>query len=261
MFRTFYSFHSRDSPHPMIELEMNTGRGFVYGKEKLQKLEAIPNLKFKNLNYEKTGECGIYSFDVESYPCPTDQIELQKMNGLRCIHGNEIDFKEIHRLPQEGWQELIDCWSCHDNEFKGMLDLRIKPRRGGILVSNFYLLADMDALPKCCKTKTKLFYNEISGGLTVAQLIFKFFEEHFETKSQIVLNLDGRKYEIKLFYRCILVRENERIAFKVGFRETDKPHDEDSYIGEYFKREMIKQLRDNEIGISAIGYMLSFITQ
>lgn len=244
----------------MIELELSTRTGFVYGKFPIETLSKVPELHFKDLSYEKTGDATIWSFDLVEYQAPEQQVDLLEMKELRCIHGRQIDFTQVHRLPQEGWQELIDCWSCHDNEFKGMLDLKIKPRRGGILVSNFYMLVDVDLLPDCCKTKTKLFYNEVSGGLTVEQLIFKFFEEHFAMKSSIVLRLEQKKYEIKLFYRCILIREYPRVAFKVGFRETDKPHDDDSYIGEYFKAEIMRQLTSNELEVVALGYKLSFIT-
>jgi len=244
----------------MIELELGTKSGFVYSEQPIEALAEVSGLKFKNLSYKKAGSTSIWSFDLVEYEAPNQQVDLLKITGLSCIHGHKIDFKEINRLPQEGWQELIGCWSCHDGEFKGLLNLKIKPRVGGILVSNFYLIADEGILPECCSARTKLFYNEIRGGLTAEQLIFKFFEEHFAMKSTVVLRLDEKRYEIKLFYRCILIKDKAKEAFKVGFRETERTYDEDAHIGEHFKGLIVNELEANKLEVTALGFILSFIT-
>ncbi|ELA42481.1 uncharacterized protein VICG_00580 [Vittaforma corneae ATCC 50505] len=251
----------------MIEIEQSSKRGFAYGKESFELLKSVKRLKFQNEKYERTGSADIWSFDVEEYERIESSIDLLKISNLKCRHDVNFTFTTVHRLPQEGWEELIDCWSCHNSEFKGMLDLKIKPRKNGILVSNFYLIAGEKVLPECCKARTKMFYNELTCEFSVEQLIFKFFEEYFEMKNSIILKVDGKSYEIKLFYRCILIEKNdsfvfnEHDAFKVGYKETAKNNDEDSYIGDYFKIKIIDQLGRNSVKLSVLGYALSFITQ
>lgn len=244
----------------MIELELTSKRGFAYGIESFEALKELKEVAFQKVIHEKVCNVNIWSFDI-ILPFKNDNksIDLLKINNLRCIHNKNINFSEIHRLPQEGWQELIDCWSCHNNEFKGMLDLKIKPRKGGILVSNFYLLADKEILPNCCNKKEKIFYNEIFSNFSTNQLIFKFFEEQFDMKNTIILLIKGKKYEIKMMYRCITIRKDINESFKVGFKETVKNNDEDLYIGEYYKEKILEELINNSLEIDYLGYKFSFV--
>lgn len=251
----------------MIEIEQSSKRGFAYGEDSFKTLKNVAGLKFRNEKHERAGLVNVWSFDIEEYKRTESSIDLLKIRNLRCSHGENFNFTTIHRLPQEGWEELIDCWSCHDNEFKGLLDLKVKPRSSGILVSNFYLMAGEKVLPECCKLRDKIFYNELICEFTAEQFIFKFFEEHFEMKNSIVLKVGEKSYEIKLFYRCVLIERselcmsNEHDAFKVGYKETAKSKDDDSFIGDYFKSKIVNQLDKNSIKLSALGYTLSFIMQ
>lgn len=244
----------------MIELEFESKRGFIYGDESMKKLLKIPDLKYKILKSERIQNITVSTFEIlkfESLQCTRDLLEISE---IKCKHGVSINQKSTHRLPQEGWQELIDCWSCHDHEFNSMLDLKIKPRLGGILLSNFYMIADPQLIPKCCFTENKIFYNEITSSLSHNFYIYKFFEEYFAMKSIIVLSLEDKKYEIKLFYWCNLIKKDNSPAFKVGFRESDRQNDEDTFIGEFFKKLILNQLKENAIGITLLKYNLSFIT-
>lgn len=250
----------------MIEIEPESKRGFAYGKDAIRILEQTKGLKYSKAHYELVGPTGVWSFYAEEYREADKQVDLLEMKDLRCQHGKPICFTDIHRLPQEGWEELIGCWSCHNDEFKPLLDLKPRPRKNGILVSNFYLLADVSALPECCKSEEKVFYNKITGGFTTRQLIFKFFEEQFEMKSTIVLKIADKKYEIKQFYRCVVIEAGSRNgitwnAFKVGFKETTKANDADGFIGEYFKNKILDQLISNSVDITVLGYVLSFISE
>ncbi|KAM0680810.1 hypothetical protein GINT2_001084 [Glugoides intestinalis] len=246
----------------MIEIEQKSKRGFAYGELAFNTLNSLP------INYiiekcEIVRDCKIWSFSVQNYEKDSKQVDLHNISNVKCTHGNNIVFKTVHRLPQDSWQELIDCWSCHNNEFKEMLNLKISPRPGGILLSNFYLLANQDTLPECCKGESKFFYNEIKCVFSDSLFIYKFFEEHFEAKSTLVLRIEDKNYEIKLFYSCVLCKADSCDivdAFKVGFKITDKNNDNDSSVGEYFKNQIFTSLKNNSLKIAILDYEVSFIT-
>lgn len=241
----------------MIEIEPKSKRGFIYGE---QSQPTIDGLECRMEKWEKISGTKIQSFTFDDYERkPEPSINLLDMNNITCIHGSKIKFKSINRLPQDGWQELIDCWSCHDHEFKGMLDLKIKPREEGILVSNFYMIMDDKIIPECCGSRNKYFYNEIRCGFSDDELIYRFFQEFFEMKNSIVLKIKNVKYEIKLFYECILIQDKHVNALKVGFRETTKANDDDLFIGDYFKDKILEILQRNSIKITLLGFELSFI--
>lgn len=241
----------------MIEIEPKSKRGFIYGEEHPQIMD---KLKCKIERYEKVSGSLIQSFTFEKYERdPDSSINLLDVKNLACIHGCKIEFKSVNRLPQDGWQELIDCWSCHDHEFKGMLDLKIRPRKEGVLVSNFYLIIDQGILPECCNSRNKYFYNEIKCGFSDDELVYKFFQEFFEMKNSLVLKVNDVKYEIKLFYECVLISNQPVNALKVGFKETTKQNDDDLFIGEYFKNKIVEILQTNSIKVKLLGFELSFI--
>lgn len=246
----------------MLEIDVLTKRGFAYGKDSLEILRKLPsNCTIEKV--EKTDNPETWSFSIQNYTRSANSIDLHSIDSAECMHGNRIEFKSINRLPQQGWEELIDCWSCHNNEFKGMLDLEIKPRKEGVLVSNFYMLPHPDILPQCCSNKRKIFYNEVKCRFSEKQFIYKFFQEHFEVKSSLVLEVEDVKYEIKVFYACILIKNDpeEAIdAFKVGFRISDKKKDDDSFVGDYFKRQIIENLKENSLKVNILGFEASFIT-
>lgn len=246
----------------MIEIDQKSKRGFAYGDSAFKALSSLP-INYAVEKCEILHGSKIWSFSIQNYQKDSKQIDLHDIANLKCAHGKNIIFKTVHRLPQDSWQELIDCWSCHNNEFKEMLNLKICPRPGGILLSNFYLLANQDTLPLCCKGKSKFFYNEIKSDFSDSLFLYKFFEEHFEAKSSLVLKIHEENYEIKLFYSCMLCRGDSTDiidAFKVGFKVTDKNNDNDSFIGEYFKNQIFTCLKSNSLKIKILDYEVSFIT-
>lgn len=226
----------------MLDFDISSKLGFIYGKEAMENFKKSNIISFKIDKLETIDDMQIYTIAVLSYSLTPFKFELCKITDLKCLHGLKLNFATVNRLPQEGWQELIDCWSCHDNEFKSMLELDMKPRKNGILASNFYIIASDNVLPNCCKAKVRCFYNELIHNYSDNMFIFKFFEEYFFHKSSIVLKNSGLIYEIKLFYRCGVVHNNIcKEAFKVGYKISEKPEDEDSYIGEYFKNMIFKE--------------------
>lgn len=244
----------------MMEIDTESRRGYVYGREALKLLESARALEFAVERSEELSGMTIYTVSIGACDTPTFSLDLSRISDIKCIHGKKLEFSSVNRLPQEGWQELVDCWSCHNHEFKSLLDLKIAPRKGGILVSNFYLLAHDDALPPCCLGRTKLFYNELNVCYPHSHFVYKFFEEYFATKNSIVFDRKEKALEIKLFYKCLLFEDTVKEAFKVGIKETDKQLDCDSFIGEFFKKMIFDEIDQNSLGIKAMGYNLSFIT-
>jgi hypothetical protein len=250
----------------MIEIQDGFKRGFAYGDDSKNQLDEIKSLIYKIEKVEIVQNVRIWAFEVLEFECMKKNQDLLDISQIKCAHGNSYEYQTVNRLPQEGWQELIDCWSCHDHEFKSMLDIKINPREKGILISNFYLIGHADALPKCCSKNTKVFYNEIACSFSNKFIIYNFFEEYFDMKNSVVLLIGATKYEIKLFYPCSLINDcdkNKRrnsLAFKVGFKESNKQNDKDDFIGDFFKQQILDQLNENSIGLNLLGFKLTFIT-
>lgn len=244
---------------PMLEIDTESRRGFVYGNDAFELLKSTMALEFTVERSEKVDGTHVHTINTGECDASTFSLDLSRISDIRCIHGKQLRFSSVNRLPQEGWQELIDCWSCHDHEFRSLLDLKIIPRKSGILVSNFYLLAHEDVLPPCCTGRTKLFYNELDTGYPHSHFVYKFFEEYFANKNSIVLDREKKALEIKLFYKCVLFENTFKEAFKIGIKETDKQLDSDSFIGEFFKKMIFDEIYQNCLGIKAMGYDLSFI--
>lgn len=242
----------------MLEVVPESGRGFVYGDEALEQLRLVLELTVERS--EKVSGIRIHTVCTGECAAPAFSLDLSQISEVKCIHGRRLQFSSVNRLPQEGWEELIDCWSCHNSEFRSMLDLKMVPRKNGILVSNFYLLAHRNVVPLCCREKTKLFYNELCIGYPYSHLVYKFFEEYFANKGSIVLEYEKKAFEIKLFYKCILFKDAFKEALKVGIKETDKQPDCDGFIGEFFKQVIFDEIEQNSLGIKIMGYSLSFIT-
>lgn len=243
----------------MIEIELLSKKGFIYDSKNIELLNRFEDVKYKITNIEYRNNVEILTIDVFDMDTMVKEVDLLKIKDLKCKHGKLFDIKTIHRLPQEGWEELIDCWSCHDSEFKSMLDLKMTPRENGILVSNFYFIAHKNIVPSCCFPQVRYFFNETTSSLSNSMLVYKYFEEHFMMKNFLVLNLDGKYFEIKIFYKCVVVQDTQYLAFKVGFKETTKIVEEDTHIGAFFKNEIMKHLNENSLKIPLLGYELSFI--
>ncbi|KAH9411496.1 hypothetical protein HK407_05g08710 [Ordospora pajunii] len=256
----------------MLEIPAGTRRGFLYARddEILQifksRLDIEPlytelheDLKVVVVNVSDSNALWIDNEDATpTVPCV-----------FRCIHGIEIEHTSINILPQEGWEELVDCWSCHNCEFKTVLDLKPKPRKEGILVSDFFLLInDMD-LPECCKKNTpcirKLFYNElVLDGIPETAIIYSYLNTYFKTNASLFLEVNHKKYEIRCFYKATLVSANDdalekQESIKVGIKETHKRFESSNNINQFYSQAICSTIMSNKIGISMLGYCISFI--
>lgn len=259
---------SRSTPMgtPMVEIETESLSGFAYGDASLSLLTIHGGLKYRiELSDCLASSATIYKLSFHSFPSTLQSLDLTRLGEILCEHGNAVNYKALNRLPQDGWQELIDCWSCHKSEFRSMLDLTARPREHGILVSNFFILPHDSVLPPCCKGKQKLYYNTIKTAYTTDQFIYVFFEEYFTNKNSIVIR-DGpdRACEVRFFYKCLLMSSahpEASAALKIGIRETEQLPIPEETVNDFYSSEIMARIRSNIIpDIEILGCRLSFIT-
>lgn len=247
----------------MLEL-LENGDGYIYND-----LNIYKNLiDFTTTNIETVNKTCIYSISKINLKQTTNLVNFSYSNyKLKCPHEKIIDYLTANKLPREGWEELIECWSCHDNEFKTMLDLNIKPRQKGILVSDLYFLINDCDLPFCCsKNKNsirKIFFNEIKvEGYSDQNFLYNFFMNYFKSNSLFFYESGGKSYEINFFYHCtiVLVKDGKLDnykAMKVGVKETEKKVSEQNFINDYFKTQIQKSI--SKIGVEVLNYEVGFI--
>lgn len=244
----------------MLEINESSLRGFVYTENYYNKLKEMNIFDLLIEKEEIINNTKIYTIIIKNKIKTNFQsFNLKDIKTIKCSHGEEFDFKFINKLPQEGWQELIDCWSCHNCEFKSMLDLKIKPRKNGILVSNFYLLADENAIPSCCKNIAKFSYENLKFDFSDSLFIYNFFEEYFFGKNSLIFQFKNKNYEIKLFYKCLLFIKDFEKSLKIGIKITEKIPDFDVFIPDYYKEKIIENINANKINVLILGYEISFI--
>ncbi|KAG0021202.1 hypothetical protein BGZ82_011398 [Podila clonocystis] len=84
-------------------------------------------------------------------PAPLPASQLQGLNNLACgccgqpllalqdasTHG---PIQRVVDLPSEHWQELVDCWMCHEEDFTELREGDLGARSGQALVGGTYLL-------------------------------------------------------------------------------------------------------------------------
>ncbi|KAI4290906.1 ubiquitin-protein ligase E3 D [Pancytospora philotis] len=245
----------------MIEVDPETRRGFAYGGSPAELAQRYSSCALTVERSEKVMGKVVHTLSVADVAHPSAPTDLTRLGKILCKHGRQLDYRSINRLPQEGWQELIDCWSCHDCEFKSMLDLKVAPREFGILTANFYLLAHPSALPECCRHTPRLYYNELRTGYSDRNYIYLFLDEYFQHKSALVVSKDGRCYEIKRFYKCVLLGPEPTCAIKVGIRDTEKADSGSGFTNEYFIDRLLEEVAETAVGITVLGYGVAFVRQ
>lgn len=243
----------------MIEIEIDSNRGFVYGSKSMDLFKKYPQISYKIERTETISGISLFTIFITGLIIPENRNFFNTPGEIYCKHGKQLKYTSINRLPSEGWEELLDCWSCHNNEFKTMLDLKIKPRINGILISNFYLIAHPGLFSDCCLNSSRIFYNDLKISFSDSALIYTFFTEYFQSKNSITLEWKQKTYEIKLFYNCILIDDGVCNAIKVGIKESDKLSSGNDFANEYFIDKIFNMLYGNKVCISVLGYDLTFI--
>ena len=256
----------------MLEIPAGTKRGFLYAKDDsiLQIFRDRLDIEFLYTEAHEDIKVVAVKVSEESFLWTDDEDVIHNASyTLKCIHGIQIAYGSINTLPQEGWEELVDCWSCHNCEFKTMLDLKPRPRKEGVLVSDFFLLINDVDLPECCKKNTacirKLFYNEVVlDGVSDAAIIYSYLNTYFKSNASLFLEANHKKYEIRCFYKATLISANDnsiekKESIKVGIKETHKRFDSGKNINRFYSEAIYNTIMSNKIDISMLGYCISFI--
>lgn len=254
----------------MLEIPLDSRRAFVYIKGTRILEELHKQIGIKPLAKETYGELEILTVEVISDILHPGGSETEKLvpESIKCMHGEDISYGSLNLLPQEGWEELIDCWSCHNCEFKTMLDLVPKPRERGILVSDFFFLINNADLPSCCREDgvsiRKLFYNEVKLEHNHSMIVYSYLESYFSNRNTLLLKVNRKSYEIKYFYKATIVDLKDGIlsrkeAIKVGIKETDKAVDDNTNMNEFYAKLIYSNAVSNSIDIEVLDYKISFI--
>ncbi|KFH63273.1 hypothetical protein MVEG_10683 [Podila verticillata NRRL 6337] len=93
-------------------------------------------------------------------PAPLPASQLQGLNNVACgccgqpllaTQDNKEAYGPIQRvvdLPSEHWQELVDCWMCHEEDFTELREGDLGARSGQALVGGTYLLIHAENVNK-----------------------------------------------------------------------------------------------------------------
>ena len=244
----------------MIELIPENKLGFIYDTESFELLKYLGDFNYSIIGQNDFNGKPIFTIQIaRNISLNKQSINILEIGQIKCQHGNNVDYESINLLPNEGWEELVDCWSCHNDEFKGMIDLKIKPRNNGILASHLYLVSHPSVLPECCNYKSKFFFNELKIKFSDANLIYRFFDDYFNIKNTFVFSQGEEVYEIKYFYKCWVIESKCIESMKIGFKKLNVFPIESHCLNNYYIDYLIKHLHDNSIHITVIDYELNFI--
>lgn len=139
---------------------------------------------------------------VENKPVPEDitvhaifeDTMRAHLARVQCKCGCTIIQNDaLHRLPSEGWEEMVDAWSCHSREFEHLAQKPLRPRKTGVLFHPLYFLIGTDRSPACLKHKKlqdpmQVFYNEVTLGVPDECLLFHYLYEIFQAKRKHEIN-------------------------------------------------------------------------
>ncbi|KAF9297054.1 hypothetical protein BGZ88_011175 [Linnemannia elongata] len=115
------------------------------------KLTALPNMPLETSNASSLSAASTTEFP----PSPLPASQLQGLENLACGScGNTLlrattssdpglpsgPIQRVVDLPSEHWQELVDCWMCHEEDFTELREGDLGARLGQALVGGTYLL-------------------------------------------------------------------------------------------------------------------------
>lgn len=115
------------------------------------KLTALPNMPLEISNSSSSSAASTTEFP----PPPLPASQLQGLENLACGSCGNIllnstsslglgspsgPIQRVVDLPSEHWQELVDCWMCHEEDFTELREGDLGARHGQALVGGTYLL-------------------------------------------------------------------------------------------------------------------------
>lgn len=199
---------------------LDNNNGFIYTKDELNLNKDL----YKILSKEKVNNINIYNIEVSNLKVPNIK---EKDTNFFCKHNKLIEYTSLNYLPSEDWQELIECWSCHNNEFASVKNLNIKVRPKGILVSSFFLLINNKDMPTCCISEEKvrkIWFNELSNT-NHKKVIFDYLKIYFKSNNIFSFFYKDKVYDMKYFYTCKSLTIDDvkyNNVIKIGIKEKEE---------------------------------------
>ncbi|KAI5171974.1 hypothetical protein NEFER03_1239 [Nematocida sp. LUAm3] len=211
-----------------------------------------------------------------------EQKMIERLRKITCLCGcREVENQSVLRMPSDGWEELVDMWSCHNREFEHLLEKKLAPRENGVLYSPLCLYIDRERAPSCLQEKDEIcqiFYNELKLDASDESLLFYYLYEKFQTEKRIVIQGDCT-YTLKMLevtnmsrgsLKEALCSSSIRLALKIVFvKEYESSHQhmtserlqEKKSINEYYSKRLIEILKRNNVSFSSKGESISFVMQ
>ena len=265
---------SQNSHHPCMigEYIGPLNRMYVYGLK--QSPELLRYFEKGTVKTEKVG-CGVVHHGIPALRRKYGRRVENDLNKhalcIRCKHGAEFKIRASKSFLREGWEELLDCWTCCQNEANVLLGKKVTIGNEAVLTSDFYMYIPSESFPGCCRVGmeervNKLFYNQIEWKVPHGLLVFRYFDDLFERKNSFLFDHATSAYEVKFFHRTSLYRETgdaffvER-AIKVGIKKTKRPLQDSGNINRYFKDKIYRILQENSTEIEIFGYKVCFIPE
>lgn len=203
------------------------------------------------------------------------------LRAIVCLCGcTKNEPKSMLRLPSDGWEELVDMWSCHDREFAHLTEQKMTPRKEGVLYSTLYLITESEKAPECfisknpkkeiTETTCKIFYNEISHAIPDEYFLFHYLYDIFQTKQEIKIRAT-EEYTIRLIdteytYRGeITYNPPVVLSLKIAYTKSTVPEEDiienqpNTKINGYFTKSLIDIIEKNKINIQINSRQVSFI--
>lgn len=209
----------------------------------------------------------------------------RSLKVISCLCGcSKKEVKSILRLPSDGWEELVDMWSCHNREFSHLTEQEMRPKKEGVLYSTLYLTAEVEKAPDCLVKKyqkiesdklpymemMKIFYNEVSTGLPDEYFLFHYLYDIFQTRQEILL--EGEYFYSVRLIDVTYTYEGEPVdnpllllTLKVLYKKITAPENrktpekKDENINHYYTNKLIQIIEKNRLNIEIKDRKISFI--
>ncbi|EHY65811.1 hypothetical protein NERG_01418 [Nematocida ausubeli] len=193
-----------------------------------------------------------------------------------------VENESVLRLPADGWEELIDMWSCHCREFAHLAEQDIKPKKNGVLYSTLYLVIENERVPKCIRSSmecgkkndqqmyTKVFYNQITTGMPDEYFLFYYLYDALQTRQEIEVVGEHRTYNIRLLDITYIYHGETtdspifNLSLKLAYKEVPSDKNQQAslpYINKYYTETLISLLHKNRISIEMNKRTVSFISK
>jgi len=298
--KKFFTFHYMGRASSWVEILQGISAAFVYFRksefhrqnEEVEHLLSAPHeiyveenavvvkTKLPAINLEKLDERMSQiriSGDFEEYM----RKELRKI-ACRCSC-TVLKNESALRAPEDGWEELVDIWSCHNREFSRLLENRMVPRPGGVIYGSLWFAVSSSRVPKCMERSreetTRVFYNKVCTEISESRAVFHYLFDLFQREKRVEVDSRGQTYTMKLIETCsvyngpfyYLKSEEDLVnALKIAFSVKESYVEENSNsaprrktstdINEHFSDLIADLLKENtthtQIGKEEVSFIL-----